>query len=518
MIKDGYLKVRRYVTKGVKKTYVEASFLLMVLTTIMYRCMIIRDYVSKIIDEDQALMWYGTVMASRFEIKEPHFLGQAYGSMIESIVAAPFYMIGIPLQYAMPVATFILWYSPFVLIYIFLRNKNAIWAILVLVVPMINNWNYDLLTSIPRSFIPGFVIATIGIILMVDINQNRYFRFLMSFLFMAIGYVHTETTITVSALAVLYVLLYDFNNVVENFKILVMGVVFSVLIIYFCNYYFYDINPEFLLHGGATQLNLSFDVLKLNLEKNIIDTLNTFSFVKIGDISLTFVLWISSLICLLIRHELKFVIINICACIGTVLFFSLGKTMDFADELLFSQARMFLFVPYIFAEILLFSGLVFNEMKVSFMLLRAITAFITLIFIIISTWKCLYFENVVLAKECLYKSEVINTCKVNSIYKTSNEISQMVKEYDCDVVVILSDSRLIGYASGAINNDQYLSYNAFYDRRTNTYINLKDNNIVRNVLLVSFIGNDISSFETVCIHGDIIEWLKRNRGLERRPL
>ena len=72
-------------------TVYRISFVFITACMLFYKLYILFVYGAHRIDEDQALMWYGTASFLSGGILEPHFLGQMYGSMIESIIAVPMY-------------------------------------------------------------------------------------------------------------------------------------------------------------------------------------------------------------------------------------------------------------------------------------------------------------------------------------------------------------------------------------------------------------------------------------------
>lgn len=59
-------------------------FYMLLLLVMVYRGVILFKYSFYYVDDDQALMWYGTVSFAHFDFHEPCFFGQSYGSMIES--------------------------------------------------------------------------------------------------------------------------------------------------------------------------------------------------------------------------------------------------------------------------------------------------------------------------------------------------------------------------------------------------------------------------------------------------
>ena len=58
-------------------------FAMLFILIMIYRVAILFKYSFYYVDDDQALMWYGTVSFAHFEFHEPCFFGQSYGSMIE---------------------------------------------------------------------------------------------------------------------------------------------------------------------------------------------------------------------------------------------------------------------------------------------------------------------------------------------------------------------------------------------------------------------------------------------------
>ncbi len=496
------------------------SFWLIVILTVLYRFILLKKYFSLYLDEDQALLWYGTVLASNFGIEEPHFLGQAYGSMLESILSVPTYIFGLKLSWALPLTTAILWYLPFYLTSIFLKTRNRVFSLLVLVIPLIQNWNYDILVGLPRSFIPGFLPATIGILLLLIKDGRTGFNFFLSPVLLAVAYVNTENTITIITLMALYIILYERKTIRNNIKSLLLGIIAGLFICWYCNYYFYRVNDEFILHKGMASLSFSWQVFNTNIEHNLTNLMSSFSVISIKGIPLVLYFFFILIIFLsLFFKEWKFLLILISAICGTLLFLSVPKSLDFYDELLFSQARMFLFVPYILMEMILFAGLILCKKKIC-LSYRAEHFMFIVIFILcfgLSVGKIHYFNNRVLSKPCLYHSKVIATSRTREVEDMAEEISKLATKNSCKIVVMLSDSRLVGYATGAINYNQYVSYNAFYDRRTSTYLKLKKEPISENVLFVECQGSTVVNSECIYIEDNLIIWLQENKGKTRYP-
>lgn len=123
---------------------------------IIYRIYLLLRYCSQYLDGDQALMWYGTAVFGHLKFPEPCFFGQAYGSMIESLIAVPLYWIRVPFQFALPAATIFLSIVPFFyLSYKAYRKGNIKISLLILLCYIAMSWQWDILTSVPRALIGG---------------------------------------------------------------------------------------------------------------------------------------------------------------------------------------------------------------------------------------------------------------------------------------------------------------------------------------------------------------------------
>ena len=120
------------------------------------------------IDIDQTLMWYGTVCFANGNFPEPNFFGQSYGLMLESLGAVPLYFAGIPLYCALPAATMLLTFAPFLFLSIKCRKNHPLLAVIILSLYFISSNAVDLLFSVPRALAAGYIFAVIGAVLVSE--------------------------------------------------------------------------------------------------------------------------------------------------------------------------------------------------------------------------------------------------------------------------------------------------------------------------------------------------------------
>src|ERR1700744_3370283 len=99
------------------------------------------------IDNDQPIMWLGTEDFSKGIFHEPRFYGQSYNTMLEALLAVPFYKFGIPTYECVPAVTHFLALFPFVFtsLYLFFKNEKAK-AVVVLGGLLCLTTGYDIVT------------------------------------------------------------------------------------------------------------------------------------------------------------------------------------------------------------------------------------------------------------------------------------------------------------------------------------------------------------------------------------
>lgn len=503
-----------HMRKNVMKYWV---WMIGLVTIFLYKFCIIKDYASLYTDDDQALMWYGTSLAAHFKLAEPHFLGQAYGSMIESIIAVPFYWLGIQLNVCLPLATFLLWIAPFALLsFVCLKRDRPVSACVCLLVPLLSNWDYDILTTVPRSFIGGFIFAFIGILLL---ESKSKIAKLVSFVLLSVAYIATETTIAVIALGLLHYIMWRAKKIREESLYLINGELLGAFLIWFCNEYFYEINPEYNLHGSG-YFSVSLGVFQENL-KRLGKLLSSFSLGSTGNLPILLITVVLSVLVLVIKKKCwRDLFLVVCAVGGSMSFLSVPKTLDYHESLLFAQSRMFLFIPYVI--VLVFFYLSYLEdntwWKGNNRKTNNMVCILLFILVGIGIGKTIYFKTVVLNNEMLYYDPIVGVKDTTDIYNMAREIQEKVDETGVDTVIFLTDNRGCGYATSAINYDNYLGYNAYYDRRTPTYLLLKNTVYTGNVLFVETDGTDITNMYTEYLEGVTpIDWLMGKHQMQRYP-
>lgn len=496
-----------------RKIVQDKLFLFLSLLIIAYRLYILFRYNIHFTDDDQACMWYGSAVFSHLIFPEPCFFGQAYGSMLESLAAVPLIWLKVPFYIALPLATHIISAFPFFYIAIKLHKQQKEYgAFAALFLYFAMSWKWDLLTSIPRSLINGMPFAIIGAIFINE--KSSSLKSFAGALLSCLGAVMTNSAGAITVIGFAYYLI----NIKKNHDQILSvasGALLSILV-YVLIQNFYQINADFNLHGtGKGQLD--FNSLLKNLG-NITGILGTFCFVRPNWLAGENILVFGIILLIYLIKQRKWTTLTLSAVL-LILFTGLccmSKTNDYnKDSILFSQARMFLFVPYVVLTIMYFS--LTSEAKVNFYVFlknsKMRFVFIPLLLFIL-LFKIYPFEKAIRnTSSPLYNPYACGLFTTESLLNIVNDTIHFATENNCDVIVTKDGTRGFSYALGAIGYEKVTVYNAVYDRRTWVYHKLKHTDS-HKVLLTDFNGNkEILNIEGI----SIVDYLAENYGWYRRP-
>lgn len=459
------------------------GYIAILLLLLVYRLVIIIKYSSQYIDEDQALLWTGVSKLLKHQMLEPHFEGQNYGTMFESVLGYFFVKLGVPINYALPIGTTLLAIIPFVICSLPLLLKNrVVGAYIILSLGFIFGWQFDLLTTMPRSFIPGFAFAVAGAIIFYY-SRERYIYISISVVFYVIGFIFTESTISIILISVLsYVLI----KKPTKKAYLYMGINFligSIFVLYF-DFIFYKLYPEYCIYFFENNF-FNIKVLLQNIS-NMKNVFSAFSMVNICSVPICFLIIQIFIIGVIVKYkDLSFAILYCCSIGGVLLFFAYSRSLIHWGNLYYSQTRVFLFIAYLF---LLMSFYIFDNycFVVNSLIKGRIICFIIIIFIFL--FKLAYFNLKVLDEESLYQDDVFTIERVDTLKDQSKAICELVNDSNVDLIIFNNNKVLAYTCDYYINiycNNTPITYVSCLERRTDVYKYLKDHLIDGNIVNIN---------------------------------
>ncbi len=425
-------------------------------------------YGSKFLDDDQALMWNGAAAFAHFMFPEPCFWGQSYGSMFESMVAVPLLWAGVPIHWAMPVATTFVGVVPYLFISLLLYRKNRKpYAFLVLFLFLLMGWKWDILTSIPRSFISGMPFATLGAVLLNDCRSNA--GAFAGALLICLGIIQTTTALLVAGMGVLFYLWNIRKNHCRLPAIFLGGGIGILAFLFTKN--FYVINADFSLFP-APKVDLSLSVLFTNL-KNLSKICSDFIFIETGTVVI--IVFLACIVTVVNNKRWLTLVMLIVDVLGMVGLFSLSKSLDYSENsVLFAQTRMFLCWSYSWLTIIYFDAEQYGceWIKKRNCEVAAVVGICLAVCILLG--KGIDIDaNINNPKSSLNNPSRCGLYKTSQIIKAVKDIDAYAVYQGADVVVTRYGGTGLSYAIDAILFKKYTVYNITNDRRTWNYQYLK---------------------------------------------
>lgn len=509
---NGELQTRMMEKKLLRREKI--IFLIAAILILTYRIVILFKFSFIMIDDDQAIMWYGTAAFAHFDFYEPCFFGQAYGNMIESLLAVPLYWLNVPLKIALPISTLIFTTLPFAYLCVkSIKNNKMVTAYVMLIIYSAMSYEWDILTSVPRAFMGGFIFGIIGCILINE--EGKWYKYFIGSYLVYLGYIMTNTVIALAGMAYLALVLH--NKINMNFiKKKLPGLFVGNLLGYITAYlikFFYIKNSEYNLHP-AFDMNISIDALKDSVW-NLRNILNWFTPVNIGIIWIVIILLIIG-VCIY-KRIYRTLIMLLVSLIGLMTILSMNKINDYTgDNLMYGQLRMLLFVPYMIALIIYLCSY-YNKKMYDEKIVYKVCVLIGIgILIILIIKGSIIRKQLVLDNDYLYESYIVHLQKSDGLIENAKKTGEIALQNNCDVVIEIDDNRAFGYVCGALNYNKFIQYNSIYDRRTWVYQQLQQPAKYRCLLVWYSDENGLSTRIVDIENISVVDWISENYGNTRR--
>jgi len=421
-------------------------------------------------DGDQALMWHGVKDFAEGKFYETRFYGQAYNTMLESLLAAPFANRSIGINKLLPLVTSVMAIFPFILIslHVFIKKSSKL-ALIIISIPLILPTNYFLVTSLPRGFVTGIFIASF-LYLLLENKTSKWQFFLFSFLF-AISYTLNPNVIYFSVPCLSYLILYNLRNRIAYVP---SSIGFAIgFLFHFLINLFYELHPNYNLHRFTVSYsvkNLWISLQNINLYFKDISIV----FVHFG---ISILIVIAVIACILFKQKERQKAISISAFFVLLLFtFTMSKLQDAFDSVFYSYSRFYLAIPLLLA------------LAVSFMRVRKYD-WLVYIYLIIPFVCFAHNEADLKHKIDIETNMGINhMVSIKPVVEVKDECKRLKllsEKNNIDLIIIGFDWRntLCTYGCTACVDDFPPTLFPFYERRTWRMIE-DENKVYQNVLII----------------------------------
>jgi hypothetical protein len=247
--------IKRYISTLEKDPVINGVFWLFLILILVNRIFLFLTVNIDCIDNDQVVMWLGAKDFSQGLFYAPRYYGQDYNTMMEGLFAVPFIKSGIPVYYAVPLATHLIFLMPFLFtaFYLYKKQKKE-QAIVVLAVLLCMPVGYDIINSIPRGFVTGLFFTSLFV---VSLNDPKNHRYILINVFLAyVGYLVNPNSVLVSAPVLFYLFLMNYQD--KKFYIYsVIGLLLALPVDYGLNH-FYKVHPDYVLYSFSNEFSIDY--------------------------------------------------------------------------------------------------------------------------------------------------------------------------------------------------------------------------------------------------------------------
>lgn len=403
------------------------------------------------IDSDQAFMWIGASDYAKGLFYEPRFYAQDYNTFMEALLAVPFIWMGVPVYYSVPIATHIIYLTPFLFtaFYLFF-NRRKVNALLLLTILLCLPPEYDLMNSLPRGFVTGLFFTSFFVVNMLNPYNLRFFAF--NVILCMIGYFVNPNSVLVSAPFLFYVFLHHYKT--KRFYLINLPLATLMIPLFLFFNQFYIDHPDYIKHGLEYRLSTAFfwdNLSELNLR-----FIHISFFAEKYFLSTLFVLIV--LMYFLYRQN-KNAAWSFLIFVLVILFsFCTGKTLEGSTWAYMSFSRMYLGIP------------LFICLFISILSLKTTKLFLGLMFIplLFSSFKMVTFEKTL---EPHYKNELwvgVRLIKFNDAIEAIQFYGDQCRKNNSPFLLISKDfwlNTFLAYGGPAIDDNYPLTMETKADKR-----------------------------------------------------
>lgn len=420
-------------------------FVFLLLVTLLERFLSLYYFAFNLIDDDQAVMWYATNEFAEGRFHAPRFFGQDYNSHLEALFAVPLYLLGLPLNYSLPIISSLMTLAPLWLLSILAyRTKNYLASFLILGWLIIAPIEFSIITSIPRGFVTGVFVSSLGClivlkILLVDRIDNSKLLILSGFLTL-FGVSLNPNAGLIYAAAILLLL----SSSVETKKwsytySFIAGSLIALFLHYFIGL-FYNFYPHYALHSLP---NIKWNLKFLGLHLSNLDLF--WSYFTVDSFrSLNILYFIFVIIIALFLHSKRRILSFTWLTILVLIVLSLGfnKIGDGDDDIYIPYARMYLALPFICSSFFLLA-----TSRQNFASTSRISIIFVLVISSLFTLKLTNYEqrHLQLAQQ---RSSQVKAMWLSTFYKACDHLDQTIKDSGAEIVVFseFRASKILNYA------------------------------------------------------------------------
>jgi hypothetical protein len=437
-------------------------------------------------DGDQTILWQVTKDYAEGIFYGPCFYGQAYNPNLEPLVALPFYLLGTPLNIALPLATTLLSTIPFFIFSLVFKRKWGYWeASIPLLILLFLSTDYDIMTSIPRGFVTGIFFGSIAYALWMH-KQSALYAMASGALF-GLGLYFNLNTILIAPLFII-----DFPKKIKTTitwaSLFLFGSSIGIVLILWSSH-FYKTHPEWVIHQSPS-LKFGFTYFLESVKKFYcyFDQVVPLTWRGWG------ILVLPVLVCFALYFRKKYLSLSLAIfgiLTGIILTFFMEKTADCGYSPFFSGGRFFLAIPFVLMVIL-----AHLSQTISKNTLYKIQQWIFVPIVVITTFKIAFLSSSV----AFASDEMQSPCVVNTEISSLKSKCENMKAFSENAELYISltgdtPEHTVTYGCECLIPDFGKTLNCEYERRR--WRSSMNSQVFRRILIH---GDDVRKLNKLDFH------------------
>jgi len=323
-----------------KQLVLNVSFYALLILLLVWRTLTVLNVTTVYFDSDQPFMWLGAHDFAKGIFMEPRFYGQDYNTFIEGLIAVPLLWCRVPVYYALPISTQILFLFPilFSAFYLFFQQRKQN-AIILLALFNCLPLAFDIMTGLPRGLITGLFFTSFYVINVIHPNKERVF--VLNTVLSVIGYFINPNLIIVAVPFYFFMFLNHYQSIRFYLIVLVCATLYFPLDWMFNGFYLR--HPTYVVYGLEYAVSPMYFWKTFSRPNEIFTHLNFFIE---GNCYILFTVYTSLMIVLYRKHKKSFYtsLLFIPFLLAT---FCMSKTWDGTTWPFYSFSRMYIGIPFV---------------------------------------------------------------------------------------------------------------------------------------------------------------------------
>jgi len=406
-------------------------------------------------------MWIGSYDFYKLEFYEPAYYGQNYNTMLEALLAAPFFRFASP-AYILPIVTSTLALFPyFILAIVCYRKQLKVQSLFIMAIPLLLPPEYDFITSMPRGFVTGIFFAVLASIYVY--YQDKKWSFFLFAFFSVLGFALNPNGILYTLPCGLFLLYQNYKKKSFYIQSALGGALAAIYPLYIS--YFYQKYPNYLVHELWT-LRFSFESLKMGLT-NLSNHFGSIAPIYWYHSTMVILIFTAIPVIFLIQKKYSWTIISVITILLTLLTFGVNKIYDGDGSVFLPVSRMYLAIPFMI--VLWVSFMEIKKWKIPVALLLVITCCSFM-------QRTIIIDDVVDTATIPPKNSLLTAYKMEPLEADCDRIYELVRRFDVNRIIVAHHwaDKYLSYACPSCNTDIPLTLTPSNDRRTWRLLQEKD--------------------------------------------